>query len=224
MNLRPILAAALLIAGAGLIGYLMWDRRPVPLIPLPEAPHGPVAADRSAPKPNLLGLTHAASAHVRGDDARLERNRLAHAWIAALADLEAGRMNQGAVERLEMELSIQRLHTGEVKADEAHARLAELMARELQRRKTLFAAGFASPDDVRQAEVLLARERHSAGDAKSGYAATRQEYLAARRKHFLLLVRSGLMLKDVAEVEIELLELELPEPDTLREPAGPDPR
>lgn len=212
MEMRSVIAAAVLVVGLGAVGFLMWDAQPVKLVLLPEVIHEDVAVDTSAPKPNLLGLRTVASAHTEGENARIERNRIANSWLAALADLKAGRTTQGAVERLEMELWVQRLHTGEVKATEVHAALAKLMGREVERRRKLFTSGFASEDDVKHAEVLLARERHAAGDPDSNYPALRAAYLASRRNHIEVLAREGLMVKDVALVEIATLEEELPEP------------
>ena len=216
MNVRPLLAAVGLGLGIVLIGFLMWDRRPVHLIALPDAPRTPVAADPAAPKPSLVGLRTTTSRHNTGDAARRERNRIASAWIEGLEGLESGRSDQGQVERLEMELWVQRLHTGEVQAQEVHAALAALFERELERRKLLLAKGFASENDVREAQVLLARERFAAGMASSGYATQRATYLEARRKHLMLLAENNLMVRDVAIVEIEALEAELPAPETLR--------
>lgn len=221
MDARPIIAAAGLLLGVGLLGYVLWDTE-VKLIPLPEAARGKVEVDPAAARPSLVGLRTTTSPHNTGDAARRERNRIAAAWIEALQQREAGKRSQGEVERIEMELWVQRLHTGEVTASQVHEALAALFERELTRRKRLLDQGFASENDVRKAEVLLARERFAAGQDATDYPARRASYLQARRRHLLLLARSGVMVKDVAVVEIEALEKELPEPDALRpaKPAG----
>ena len=203
--------------GLGAVGYFLLDRGPRPLVKLPDAPHPEVTVHKSDPKPSLLGLRPALSAHQAGDAARAERNRIANLWIRALADLEAGQTNQGAVERIEMDLWVQRVHTAEVKPEEAHQALARLFTRELERRKQLFKVGFASEEDVRRAEVLLAREKYAAGQ-ESDYPTRRTSYLAKRRHQIDVLARAGVMVKDVAIVEMETLEAELPAPEVLRPP------
>ena len=215
MDARSIAAAALLAALVLGGAFLLLDRGPVPLVPLPPPEPRPDVVTRAAdPHTPLTGL-QLGDVTPSLDAARRQRNDAVRAWLAAREQYAEGQQPQGAVERLEMIGWVRRHATGEATAQEVHQALATLFERELTRRKQRLAQSLASASDVAQAEVLLARERFAAG-LPSDYETRGPTYLAEQTDRLRRLASAGVMKRDIALVDISALEEELPPPDVLR--------
>lgn len=215
MSPRSLAVGFLLVAALAGSAWLLYEPAPVPLAPLPEAPTAAVTVAPSDAHPTLTGLR---IEDERRDDgpSRRARNRLVEKWRQALAGVEDGTVPQRAAERIEMDVWLARAQVGEIDDATAHAEVAKLVARELERLRRLREKEFAAAEDVRAAEMVLARERFLAGEDEQDYDARRETYLAERRNHLTSLMRTGLMVREVAKVEIEALEAEFPPASVLR--------
>ena len=111
-----------------------------------------------------------------------------------------------------MSLWVHRGRLHEIDAQTMHRALAELFQREHERLEKLHAQGLAGEDRVKRAALYVARERHRAGEAESGYAQERSTYLADLKERHRLLLKSGLGHAESQRAEYEALQAEFPAP------------
>lgn len=214
MNVRAFLPAVLFLGATVGLVYFGWiHEREVPLIDVVEGPRPPVVADATTRPIVLRGLEE--RFRTQGNALREERNAIAREHAEAVEDWRQGRRPLREVENLEQLLWVARKAVGEIDARTMHANLAELFAREAQRRELLQADGMASEDDVLRAWLYVARERVRAGqpepDAQGrDYAAQRTAYLDGWRRRNELLLESGIGTREYLEIEWKALQEDFP--------------